>query len=429
MREKVQKLLIAVMINVATFYPAFVGAQQTVVDQIIIVNGGGWESMPPFSDYVTVAAYDPVSKNYNVFDTIYNQSAQSVTIDGNFAYVAAEDSLVMYDIDNYTRVAAIKLPGLQKMAVYDSLLLVSRGYGAFDDYVVVYNKNTLDSIKVFSSVSDQCNEIIIVNDTAYVGVPGGYGSSSGKIAVIDLNSLDFVREENLDTLGKEIGSLCTDGNKIYTVNSIGWMENGVVSHYDVALAMVDTFVQVGTPASKGVMLKDGLLYANYGQGLGTYNINTLQIQDTAIIPLSYTGSAFDTINSLFYLSTTDYFSYGKTYVYDFTGTVVDSFDVGISPEAIAVSYKTTVGIIDLDFIKTVNVFPIPAKDEIIITANGNLNYFNILITDIAGRAVLRQENLAGGNALKINIAELLNGHYLITVSNTDFSVTKKFIKN
>ncbi|MBN4049634.1 T9SS type A sorting domain-containing protein [Bacteroidales bacterium AH-315-N07] len=317
-------------------------AQQAYVEKVIIANGGIYETIPPYTDYVTVGTFDPNFKTYTVFDTIYTQSSQSVLIDSNFAYVAVQDTLIMYNIITYQRVASRRLTGINKMTVYNSLLIVTRGFGAFSDYVVVYDKNTLDSIKSFSSITDQCGAILIVNDTAYVGVPGNQSSTSGKLALIDLSNLNFVREIDFGSSGRQIGSLLSDGNKIYTVNSIHWDSAGVIGLYDIASGTVDTLIQMGTAVSGGLMLKDGLLYTKFGQGVGTFNINTLQIQDTSIIPYQCSSGTFDKINNQLYVTATNFSTYGRTYIYKLTGELVDSFEVGISTQGIGIKYITSV---------------------------------------------------------------------------------------
>jgi len=136
-------------------------AQQTYVEKVIIANGGIYETLPPYSDYVTIGSFDPNFKTYTVFDTIYTQSSQSVLVDSNFVYVAVQDTLIMYNINTYQRVASRRLSGINKMTVYNSLLIVTRGFGASSDYVVVYDKNTLDSIKAISSINDQNHWVYI----------------------------------------------------------------------------------------------------------------------------------------------------------------------------------------------------------------------------------------------------------------------------
>src|ERR1035437_7340767 len=82
------------------------------VNQVIVANGGKFETIPPFADCVSVQKYDPVSHAVTVFDIIRTQSVQDLIIRGNFAYVAAQDSIVMYNLDTYHRVAAVPDSGL-----------------------------------------------------------------------------------------------------------------------------------------------------------------------------------------------------------------------------------------------------------------------------------------------------------------------------
>ena len=133
------------------------------VNQVIIVNGGKFEG-PPYTDYVTVQKYDPVTHIVTVFDKIYTQSTQDVIIDGHFAYVAAQDSIIKYDIDTYQRVAAIADSGLAKLYKYGNKVLVSKQYPIKRFFLEVLDDN-LSLLARVQNISGECGGITSGEDT------------------------------------------------------------------------------------------------------------------------------------------------------------------------------------------------------------------------------------------------------------------------
>ena len=82
------------------------------VEQVIVGNGNKFEATPPYIDYVTVQTYDPSNGSTSVFDVIKTQSVQDVLIANQKIYVAAQDSIIMYDANTLLRLAAVADSGL-----------------------------------------------------------------------------------------------------------------------------------------------------------------------------------------------------------------------------------------------------------------------------------------------------------------------------
>ena len=73
--------------------------------------------------------------------------------------------------------------------------------------------------------------------------------------------------------------------------------------------------------------------------MATYNVATATIANPHLLSGSFAAGDLDPINQRLYLTKTDFFSFGRTMVYDTAGTLLDSFEVAISPEGLAVDVR------------------------------------------------------------------------------------------
>jgi hypothetical protein len=179
------------------------------VNQVIVTNGGRFEFNPPFLDYVTVQKYDPVTKSVTVFDTIYTQSVQDVVIAGNKAFVAAQDSIVEYNLDTYQRVITIDDSGMNRLYVHNNKLIITKQWPVKRFYVEVLDiSNNLGLLARIQNITGDCGDAVVSDkDTLYVAVPGVYPTSRGKLAVIDQGTWTLQREIDFDTVAKGISDL------------------------------------------------------------------------------------------------------------------------------------------------------------------------------------------------------------------------------
>ena len=160
----------------------------TIAKQVIIANGGKFESTPPYTDYVTVESYNLSTLAVTVFNTIYTQSVQDVLINNNHAYITAQDSVVLYNIDNYQRLAAVKDSGVNKMALYNDKLIVTKQYPIGRFRVEVLNASDLGLIAFVDGIPGDCEGITVYGNHAYVAVDSGYAGVDGRLAIINTSN-------------------------------------------------------------------------------------------------------------------------------------------------------------------------------------------------------------------------------------------------
>jgi len=73
-----------------------------------------------------------------------------------------------------------------------------------------------------------------------------------------------------------------------------------------------------------------------------------------------------------------------------------------------------------------SIYPNPAKETVELVCSENLENAEISITDLSGKTVYSEETVSGVN-IKLNVAHLENGLYIINVTNTNVSTSKRLI--
>ena len=406
------------------------------VNQVIIVNGGKFESTPPFSDYVTVQKYNPDNHTVTVFDVIYTQSVQDVIIDDHFAYVAAQDSIIKYNIDTYQRVAAVADSGLSKLYKFGNKVLVSKQYPIKRFFLEVLDEN-LSLVYRVQNISGECSGITSVGPIIYVAVNGGFSGTEGKLAKINSANWQVIGESNFGTDAVGINNLYQYDYKIYSINKTpaGNPDRGSITVYDIP---ADTYTNYlyDVLIGDGAGIKDNLMYLKMNEGLGSINFDTRQIVDTTIIPDP--GSAFrryiisaavDYVNSLFYINIGNRSSYGYGKIATLDGDSIGTYTEGVNADAIAIDYRTPVGIEQgkkqTDF---VSIFPNPVTDQLSMTFAGNETVKWIKVTDLTGRVIIEKTLNGNEKSLKLSFDAFPSGIYLASFLTENGVKTRKFIK-
>src|SRR5688500_11979302 len=107
------------------------------VHRAIIINEGKYDYVAQQQLVpVTVATYDPVSKMYEVVDTITGaRFATEAIVDGDFIFVAADNQIVKYDKNSIQPVATQNVTGIRGIAAWNDRILITRGnIGALPSY-------------------------------------------------------------------------------------------------------------------------------------------------------------------------------------------------------------------------------------------------------------------------------------------------------
>jgi hypothetical protein len=313
--------------------------------------------------------------------------------------------------------------------VWNNELLVTRGdIGLSNNYFQSYNANDLsfnDQIDNVTGPSFSAEGIAVYGDTCYIALNNSFNFPNyvGKIGVVYLPTQTYVREFDLGAIGINPDYLTINNGEIYTVNNRDFT-NASVSKYEInGGVLTTTDLAVSSGCGTSVYANNDLLFQVSGeQNLKKFSTSSLLTYDSLMINQPIYGMAYDAVNDLLYAGVTDFFSEGNIFIYNNAGTVIDSFQVGVSPGNIAIDYSGPLAVDQLNNVK-MELYPNPASDFIFINTNKSLV---VKIYDVTGNEIL-SENVNAGFG-KINIKNFNNGLYFAKVicGNNEFS--RKFIR-
>ena len=407
--------------------------------KLLIVNGGIFGS----SDYANVAIYDIANANYTVIDTIFVNSVQDVFIENDsFAYVAAQDSIIKYNLITGDRLAAtaFNAPSTVRLKVWQNKLLVGNWYapfgfsGTYTNNFRLFDKQTLTYLDSIPQVTKGATDFVIVNDTAYIAqntndASTNFEDAQGYLSVVDLQNNLFVRNDTLNTQGYDLGRMVLIDAQIATVNRV----SNTISYYNTANPSQKSTVMADANADLQPVLAGGTIYKDtldnyffpFNDAIGSYNLVDNSIAQANIVQHGQTvpfSTAFaytvDNINHFFYLSKIFYSNQSANYgvVYDYQGDSVATFPVGYSPEVIAIfGLQQPIAVQKVTNSLQVSIFPNPATDFINVqTPNSTLNGKQWFLYSSEGKIL--QSGLISDN-FQLSINHLPQGIYWFQAAN------------
>jgi len=406
--------------------------------QVIIANGGKFESVPPYTDYVTVESYNLSTLAVNVFNTIYTQSVQDVLINTNHAYVTAQDSVVLYNIDTYQRIAAVRDSGVNRMALFNDKLIVTKKYPIGRFRVEVLSAEDLGLLALVDGIPGDCEGVALYGNFAYVAVDSGSSGVEGRLAKINTSNWTLETIFNFGASAHGINDIYSYGGYLYCINKTpyGGGNIGSITQFDPATGNFVTNT-LAVKIGEGIGIGGNLLYLGMSNGIGSYNLDTQTIADSAIINyfgvdpnLIMTSAALDYVNNKFYTNfgNRNLFGYGE--VYSMNGDSLTSYSTGLNPDACAIDFRTPTGIANQRSLQdAISVYPNPANDFISINLNSTATLKEIKILDLTGRTIDTKFFQKGENNIRIIVSDYPSGVYLISVTTDQGTKVRKFIKS
>ncbi len=404
---------------------------QNYVHQVYVLNEGYFDYQTnTILEPVTLGSFNPQSGSYSVVDTIENMRfASDIYLDGDFAYIAADSKILKYNKYTNLVVGSIDCPGVRNVVVSNNYLVATRGeyLTTYDSYLHIYDANSLQLIQAVDTLSGPkwaAQNMVVNGSVVYVAVNNGYewGNEKGIIGQLDLATLTYGNEIDLGAEGHNPDNMVLSGSTILTVNNKDW-SGASVSKLDIATGNVTTtnIASSITGCGTSCLREDNIVYQISGEStLNEWNVlNMIPVGPVANHNLSYYELAKDPINNLFYASNTDYFSYGKVYIYDVADNLVNSFDAGVSPGTIAFDVRSAAGLNDLN--NSIKIYPNPSIGLIQIEGitNGQVEVYSTV-----GEKLLSIEMV---NTSELDLSNLPAGNYLINVLQGDSTKTLKVI--
>jgi hypothetical protein len=401
---------------------AFPANAQYKTKQVLIANGGVFGSP---GNLIRIGSYDPSAKKYTIFDSVPGNSVTQILTEDNIGYMATDSYLVKYDIDQYKKLNTTKVRGLRRLAFYKDFIVASIGSDT-SGHLKIFKKSDLSLVYTEKKDSIYSEGVAVIGDSAYVALQGEYPDYNfiGSIMVVDLVNQKYVRTIKLDSAASGIGRLFASGNTLV----------GVTEYPTATITVYDTrsgTLSMNQPGfiSGAFDLIGEELYANFGQGIGHMNISTFTKTDKVVPDASYAGAAYDSIGKLFYFTSPSYSSPGKAYVAAVDGTLKDSFAIGISPEAVAVDYRSTVSLEKFSYEnKRLELYPNPAADQLYINLS-DLHESGVLhLSDVSGRKISSRAVNANEINVSLSVSDLKPGIYLLNIATQNGNYNGRFVK-
>ena len=422
-----KKITLSIAFSVVTMS---IFAQKT-----IIVNGGAFNGV----ENVSISVYDTQSNSSSTIDSIGSQSVQDILFDGSSAFVAAQDSLVKYNLNTEKRAAATKFNGasIKTMAIAaNNELIVSNWHSRSSFNVYIYNKNTLaviDSIDVKLGVKS----MIIDGDNLYVNQNIGTGApnwqdTSGYILRASISNRTVLDTIRIGGYFGDIGEFMRNpnGKGFFTINSasnsISTIEFPTATSLPFTTKSFNQNFNVGSQSQLSIHNDTAFLKMN--QGLGSIDLNTLTVIDSLIIDTLVTGFTYDTLNHMFYITQSNFSGFSAGKIYDRSGAKTGTFATAASPEVIRMYYDQSTGI--FKFTEERNsifkLYPNPAKEYIFIDLKSNQYEDGVLsIMNMKGQMLKELTNIKEIN--KLDVSDLPKGLYLIRLNIGSSLYTEKLI--
>ena len=306
------------------------------------------------NNHVYIYAFDTDSLESWVIDSVLGDFSNLVIADGHYVYAhvgrgtghpQGGDRIFKYDVFDTTGIAIDStdaLSGFKSFDIIDDKLVITRAFPATSEFVVILDKNNLQSVLYTDTdISFACDGITFNNNKAYIA--SSTPSDSGIVHVIDLSGIiSYDGAYMLD-------SLAVGGQDIFVENGNIYLTHARVnSNYSIWYAGVTTiniadssFVTdtanfvTGTmySAATGFDFFDGKILANFGNPLETYDVaNGTRSQVLSAYP---TAAKKDPNAERYLVQTTDYFSFGQVDLYDNQGNVIHTVDTKVSGTSIA----------------------------------------------------------------------------------------------
>jgi hypothetical protein len=355
------------------FFAALTSASlyaQQYVHQVLIANEGYFDFQTnAIVEPATIGSYNPQTQTYQVANTLAGQRFSSdVIIDGNFYFVAADTKIYKFDLNTHQEVGIISLPGVRNLAISGNKLIATRGeyLQTFDSYLQVFDKNTLQLIAALDTNNGPkwaTQNIVVVNNTAYVAVNNAYewGNEKGLIGQLNLNTLQYGSEIDLGAEGKNPDNMFLYNNALYTVNNKDWTGasvskvnlNGTVNTQNLSNAV--------TGCGTSALRDDKLVYQiSMENTLNDYNLlNMAFVGPVAGITNNFYDLAQEPVNGYLYASVTDFFSTGSVSIFDNNNNLLNQFAAGVSPGTIVFDVRSSAGLDELN--NTISVYPNPSN--------------------------------------------------------------------
>ncbi|MEO1448439.1 MAG: T9SS type A sorting domain-containing protein [Bacteroidota bacterium] len=323
---------------------------QVVTKGVAILNGGRFGNN---TENAHLIWHTPSDGNFQTLDTIQTQSIQDIIVNGHLAYVAAQDSIVVYDMANGTRMAAntFGAPSTISMALWEDYLIVGNWFapfgwvGPYENHLRIFDRHTLAFVDSIPEIKRGAKDLAVIGDTLYVSQnlnSSAFTDSAGWVAKVYLPTLTYADSVVVNSNQEDVGRLFVKDDMLFSLNG----GSNTVSQYDpmTGMASTDTAnanLNTGSYTDTWAMDENGTFYAILDGKIGTYDPVSRSVVNGNLVDTAIVSFALDSISDRIYLTQTDFNTYtgGQVWAADGSGKL-DTLFTGSAPEAIQVMYNT-----------------------------------------------------------------------------------------
>ncbi len=312
---------------------AFLGlsstAQTKFSEALVIANGGSG----------TIGKFLPETSSYSDFANHSATSTQDIVVDyrSGVAYVGLVDSIIAYDIISESRLFGAACDGVTGLHISDNSLWVAKGFGASSNFLEERSLTDLSIINSFGDVNDQSAAVQIFNDTAFVTIPGAWGSTIGRVALVNASTGTFIRMDSLGASGVGVGRIFIHDNAVHTISDHGYLAPDFSIHKFVNGQWQESSFTGTTSGYSGAEIVGDSLFLEVNQEVRIIDLSTMQLTSTVFTNKLLSELVYDDVNQKYYGTQQSYTSNGQLYVFDAIGNIEDSLTVGTAAEAIALA--------------------------------------------------------------------------------------------
>ncbi len=408
------------------FFSSFLSAQQ-----LIVANGGVFGSSTEFAN---IGIYNSSDGSFRQLDTVRTNSVQDVLVEENrFIYLAAQDSIVKYDLWTGERIAAQQFgaPSTIRLGIYGEKLIVGNWYAASEGNLRIFDKNSLAFIDSIPEITKGATDFLIIGNKAYIAqnhTTVNFSDTLGYMAIVDLDNLSFLRNDTLSSVGDEIGRLVNVGDSVlYTINGVSSTISTLHLLSGVKNTVAAAAVLYPKSTGKSVFFDGTKWYLPFNNGIGTYDlVNNAVINADIVIPPTFSyGFAVDPIQDKIYVSSIDFGNQllnNKGLIYNLNGDSTGIFPVGFSTEVLEV-LNSTVNLNNsvLEDLSQTTIFPNPIVNELNMQHSEKIGRLEIIGLD---SKVLKRFEGIENNVFKVDLSSLSSGVYFVRIGTE----IQKFIK-
>ena len=429
---KKTKTMKKILLNIIMLFPLLGFSQNSLV---YITNEGnfgtGNGSLSIFNKINNSVTNNAFSSNNS--GALLGDVVQSMEYFNNKGYICVNNSSRIEIIDgNSNYVATISVSSPRYIKQVDANKAYVTDWGINGVQVIDLTTNSVISTIACGTGPEG---LAISNGFAYICNVGGWGLDS---TVTVINTTTDVVETTL-IVGDKPNSSVVDVNGNVWVLTGGYTEYdslwNVVSETPGVLAMINTTTNtvdasytfpIGNHPEDLVIngAGDRLYYSDgsWSKAVYEFGITDTALASTPLINKSFYGLGYDPYaNEIYGSDAIDFVQDGWVFRYTSTGSVVDSFKVGIIPGSFA--FREDVLSVEYISSTSISIFPNPTKGLFFVNSSEKINA--LVIRNILGSVVLSRNTDNVSDI--IDLSSFNKGVYLIELNTASGIITKKLI--